>query len=33
MSVRTKTGFLITPSALPYAQCKTEDMVFMDLYP
>jgi len=31
LSVRTKAGFLITPSALPYARCKAEDIVFMDL--
>lgn len=31
LSVRTKAGFLITPSALPYTECKTEDIVLMDL--
>jgi L-fuculose-phosphate aldolase len=31
LSLRVKEGFLITPSALPYDQCKTEDIVLMDL--
>lgn len=31
LSVRIKEGFLITPSALPYNQCRAEDIVLMDL--
>jgi len=31
LSVRTETGFLVTPSALPYDQCKSNDIVSMDL--
>ena len=31
LSVRIKEGFLITPSALPYRQCKAKDIVLMDL--
>jgi L-fuculose-phosphate aldolase len=30
LSLRVEEGFLITPSALPYDQCKTEDIVLMD---
>jgi L-fuculose-phosphate aldolase len=30
VSVREGGGFLITPSALPYDQCRSEDMVWMD---
>lgn len=30
VSVRDGEGFLITPSALPYDQCRSEDMVRMD---
>ncbi len=29
LSARVETGFLITPSARPYAQCKAEDIVLM----
>jgi len=31
LSVRIKEGFLITPSALPYNQCRAEDIVLMNL--
>ncbi|WP_457574327.1 class II aldolase/adducin family protein [Desulfolithobacter sp.] len=31
LSVRTENGFLITPSALPYDQCRPADMVAMTL--
>ncbi len=31
ISVRVDEGFLITPSALPYAACLPEDIVLMDL--
>ncbi len=31
LSVRVAEGFLITPSALPYAECHPEDVVLMDL--
>ncbi|HHJ18401.1 MAG TPA: class II aldolase [Gammaproteobacteria bacterium] len=31
LSVRSKAGFLITPSALPYDQCLAQDMVPMSL--
>jgi len=30
VSVRLADGFLITPSALPYAECTEDDMVFVD---
>ena len=32
VSVREGEGFLITPSALPYDQCRSEDMVWMDWF-
>lgn len=31
VSVREQEGFLITPSALPYEQCRPEDLVWMDM--
>ncbi len=31
LSVRVEEGFLITPSALPYEECRPEDIVLMDL--
>lgn len=31
VSVRVEGGFLVTPSALPYDQCRNEDIVFVDM--
>ncbi|MDD2462995.1 MAG: class II aldolase/adducin family protein [Desulfobulbus sp.] len=31
ISVRERAGFLITPSALAYDQCRPEDMVWLDM--
>ncbi len=31
ISVRVEGGLLITPSALPYDQCREEDVVFVDM--
>lgn len=31
VSVRSGDGFLLTPSALPYDQCQSQDMVLLDM--